>query len=274
MAKPDPESHLLVAALHDLGIEAELLPWQAECDWSAYPLVVVRTPWDYFRQRQEFLGWARRVESRTRLVNPLAVLHWNSHKAYLRALGAQGIPTVPTLWLAPDAADWAVQLDALDWPVVVAKPAVSIGAIGTLRGAPGEGLMREHVRQLLTEGDVMVQPYLDDIAREGELSLIYFGNRFSHAICKRPRAGDYRVQDMYGGTNVPGSAPAAALQLAEAILPRLPAATAYVRVDVVRQAGTWLLMEVEVIEPELFLPLAPGAAARFAAHLHDLLLSG
>lgn len=270
MAKADPESHLLVAALAEIGIAADVLPWQADCDWGVYPLVVVRTPWDYFRQREAFLAWAERVESLTRLVNPSSVLRWNSHKRYLRELSQQGVPTVPTLWLEQGTTDSERQLDTCSWHEVVVKPAVSIGAIGALRGDPLDHAVRDHVQSLLKEGDVMVQPYVAQVAEEGELSLIYFGGRFSHAVCKKPKAGDYRVQDMYGGTNQLTEAPAAALHVADRALRLTPAPTTYARVDLVCDGEGWLLMEIEVIEPELFLPLAPASSQRFAETLRDI----
>ncbi len=99
MAKPDPETHLLVDALAQRGIVADVPPWNSEQDWAAYPLVVVRTPWDYFRHLDAFLAWAERTSALTHLVNPVAVIAWNSHKGYLRELAAGGVATVPTLWI-------------------------------------------------------------------------------------------------------------------------------------------------------------------------------
>ena len=133
MAKPDPESHLLVAALARRGIAADLVPWDSAQAWASYRLVVVRTPWDYFARLEEFLHWARTTSALTDFVNPFPVIEWNSHKAYLRELAAAGIATVPTLWLARGASDAATCLRDRGWDEVVVKPAVSIGAIGALR---------------------------------------------------------------------------------------------------------------------------------------------
>ena len=263
MAKADTESHWLVAELAALGIVGELVPWQAQIDWAAYPLVVVRTPWDYFRYRDDFLAWAARVAGQTALMNPPAVLAWNSHKAYLRELAAAGVATVPTHWLAAGAADEGV-LSTCGWPQVVIKPAVSIGAIGAWCGAAAAGAALAHLRSLLAEGDVLVQPYLPSIADEGEISLIYFAGEFSHAVCKRPQAGDFRVQDMYGGSVAAVVADAAAQSLASRALALAPGDLLYARVDLVRHAGQWAVMELELIEPELFLPRDPAAARRFA----------
>lgn len=271
MAKPDPETHWLVGALAARGIVADQLPWQSDCDWAAYPLVVVRTPWDYFLRREAFLDWAERVASRTRLVNPCRLLRWNSHKAYLRELAGLGVPVVPTCWLASGMPHAIELLTATGWDEVVVKPAVSIGAIGARRGRPADPELQRHVQALLQDGDVMVQPYLAEVETAGELSLIYFAGEFSHAVCKRPRPGDFRVQDMYGGSKAAIQPPSDACDVAAQVLARLPAAPTYARIDLLCHAGQWLLMEAEMIEPELFLPLAPGSAERFASAIAALL---
>jgi glutathione synthase/RimK-type ligase-like ATP-grasp enzyme len=265
MAKPDPETHLLVAALAKIGVDAVVAPWDSPEDWAAYPLVVVRTPWDYFRRLPEFLAWAARTSQLTAFVNPVSVIEWNSHKAYLRELAAKGIPTVPTLWLDQGAADGAARLAATGWGEVVVKPAVSIGAIGALKAHAADPACLAHLAALLAEGDVLVQPFIESVAAQGEVSLIYFGGAFSHAIRKQPAAGDYRVQDMYGGTNHPYQPAADEVALATLALSATPAPTTYARVDMVRLPdGRPAVMELELIEPELFLGVDPAAPARFA----------
>ena len=204
MAKPDPETHLLDAALAELGIDAPVIPWDAPEDWAAYPLVVVRTPWDDFRRLPDFLAWAESASRVTTVVNPVEVIRWNSHKGYLRELPARGVATV------------------------------SIGAIGALKADSRDPACLAHLAALLAEGDVLVQPFIESVAAQGEVSLIYFGGAFSHAIRKRPAAGDYRVQDMYGGTNHAYRPAADEVKLASRALTATPAPTTYARVDLVR----------------------------------------
>ena len=200
----------------------------------------------------------------TDFVNPLPVIEWNSHKAYLRELQAGGVATVPTLWLGRGAADAVTQLRNRGWDEVVVKPAVSIGAIGALRARAADPVCARHVEQLVAEGDVMIQPFVASVAAVGEVSLIYFGGAFSHSIRKQPAPGDFRVQDMYGGT-VHAHAPSAAeFDLAARALTCLPAPTAYARVDLVEFERKPALMEIELIEPELFLGASALAADRFA----------
>ncbi len=269
MAKPDPETHHLVAALAQLGVNADVVPWSAPVDWAAWPLVVVRTPWDYFRRLPEFLAWAEATSQLTRFVNPCAVIDWNCHKQYLRQLAAEGIPTVPTLWLDKGCADARAQLVARGWGEVVVKPAVSIGAIGALRAMASDPACLSHLDSLVADGDVMVQPFVASVAEAGEVSLVYFGGHFSHAIRKQPAAGDFRVQDMYGGTVHPHQPTAAELAVADAVLACTPAPTTYARIDLVEFAGAPALMEAELIEPELFLGATAEAAMNFARVLRD-----
>lgn len=264
MAKPDPETHYLVAALAQLGVAADIVPWDAPVDWATWPLVVVRTPWDYFRRLPEFLAWAERTCRLARFVNPYEVIDWNSHKQYLRGLAEAGIATVPTLWLDHGCLDARARLAARGWGEVVVKPAVSIGAIGALRAAALDPACLEHLDRLVAEGDVMVQPFVASVAEAGEVSLVYFGGRFSHAIRKQPAPGDFRVQDMYGGTVHPHQPTAAELAVADAVLARTPAPTTYARIDLVEFDGAPALMEAELIEPELFLGATPEAAMNFA----------
>lgn len=264
MAKPDPETHYLVAALAQLGVAADIVPWDAPVDWATWPLVVVRTPWDYFRRLPEFLAWAERTRRLARFVNPYEVIDWNSHKQYLRGLAEAGIATVPTLWLDHGCGDARARLAARGWGEVVVKPAVSIGAIGALRAAALDPACLEHLDRLVAEGDVMVQPFVASVAEAGEVSLVYFGGRFSHAIRKQPAPGDFRVQDMYGGTVHPHQPTAAELAVADAVLARTPALTTYARIDLVEFDGAPALMEAELIEPELFLGATPEAAMNFA----------
>ena len=264
MAKPDPETHYLVAALAQLGVAADIVPWDAPVDWAAWPLVVVRTPWDYFRRLPEFLAWAERTRRLARFVNPYEVIDWDSHKQYLRGLAEAGIATVPTLWLDHGCGDARARLAARGWGEVVVKPAVSIGAIGALRAAALDPACLEHLDRLVAEGDVMVQPFVASVAEAGEVSLVYFGGRFSHAIRKQPAPGDFRVQDMYGGTVHPHQPTAAELAVADAVLARTPAPTTYARIDLVEFDGAPALMEAELIEPELFLGATPEAATNFA----------
>jgi glutathione synthase/RimK-type ligase-like ATP-grasp enzyme len=272
MPKPDPEIHLLVAALERQSIDVVIAPWDHTTDWASVPLVVIRSPWDYSNAHEEFLSWARGVAAISRVVNPLEVLEWNSHKSYLLDLASAGVSTVVTTLVRRGASD-AAQAGALAvYPgELVIKPAVSVGAIGALRAASSSPEAAAHLAELATAGDVLVQPLAHSVLDGGESSLIYLGGRFSHAIRKIPAAGDYRVQEHHGGSVVPHQPSEDELAVAAATLASAPAATAYARVDLVDIAGSPAVMELEAIEPQLFLDRDPGAASRFATHIATLL---
>jgi glutathione synthase/RimK-type ligase-like ATP-grasp enzyme len=263
MAKPDPESHLLIHELGLLGITSELISWRASLDWSLFDLVIIRTPWDYFLHLEEFLSWVEDVEKVTRVLNSSRILRWNSHKKYLKELSSFGVPTVPTVWVTKNQ-QCADLIDSIEWPIVVVKPAVSIGAIGALKGHSQNNLVKQHLEEEVKKGDVMIQPFLESVAAFGELSLVYFNGVYSHSILKKPQQGDYRVQDAYGGTNAVYEPEIEAQKIGDQVLSYLPDFSLYARVDLVKYQNQWLLMELEAIEPELFLPIAPQASVRFA----------
>jgi glutathione synthase/RimK-type ligase-like ATP-grasp enzyme len=260
---PDLETPLVVEALNAGGIAAEIQPWDAPVDWSKADLVVVRSTWDYYERRDEFVRWAYQVEATTRLVNPAAVVEWNSHKGYLVELAGRGISTVPTALfrrgtLAPD---WAEMFDG-DSELVV-KPSVSVGAVGALRGSPAE--VAGHLGYLMQTGDVLVQPLIPSVLTQGETSLVFFGGKFSHAVRKIPRPGEYRVQEHHGGTVQPHEPERGEMSVAGAAIAAAPMPPSYARADLVATSNGPALMELELIEPFLFLATDPPAAARFAA---------
>jgi glutathione synthase/RimK-type ligase-like ATP-grasp enzyme len=267
---PDDETSMVADALRRRGLDAVIEPWDGPFDWPSADLVVIRSTWDYVHRLDEFVSWIQLVDAATTLVNPASVVQWNAHKRYLAELADAGVPVVPTTIVerGADAADLAsLVADATE---VVVKPAVSASAYGTARGHLTDPRLAEHLRSLVASGDVLVQPLVPSVLTHGEMSLIYLGGRFSHAVRKAAKAGDYRVQHEHGGTVHPHSPTPAEIGVAEATLAALPAPCAYARVDVVTGAAGPLLMEVELIEPQLFLDDGPGSADRFAAVLAGL----
>jgi glutathione synthase/RimK-type ligase-like ATP-grasp enzyme len=263
-AEHDPEAPLVVEALGDAGLRADLHPWDADVAWGAYDLVVVRSPWDYFTRLEEFLGWVEQVAAQTRIVNPASVIRWNSHKGYLAEMAAQGVPVLPTLLLQQGSSGAAEQVQAAGWADVVVKPAVDGGARETLRAEPHSPEAVAHVERLIACGDVVVQPYAHQV-EAGETSLLFFGGELSHAVRKVPAAGDYRVQAHHGGTEHPHEPTAAELETARRAMACAPDRLTYARVDLLDVDGVPTLMELEVIEPDLFLRLDDGALGRFTA---------
>jgi glutathione synthase/RimK-type ligase-like ATP-grasp enzyme len=261
---PDPDRDLdrVADGLAARGVEVDVAYWHdAAIDWSDAPLTVLRSPWDYVDRLDEFLAWVERIGALTALWNPPSLVRWNTHKAYLLELSSLGAPVVPTVLLAQDgAASLDGIADAQGWNAVVVKPAVGVGAVGAGRFEVGDGAGQRHLDRLLQSGDVLVQPYASAIERDGEISIVTFDGRASHAVRKTPAAGEFRIHEQYGGALTAiglGDAPVA---LAERVVASLPTATLYARVDLVPMAGLWHVVEVEATEPRLYLEHAPTAA--------------
>jgi glutathione synthase/RimK-type ligase-like ATP-grasp enzyme len=226
--------------------------------------------WGYPRDCQRWFGLLDQLEAGNVPVrNPVSILRWNSDKAYLSELEAAGIPSVPTIFcplldrVALEDARKTFNVESL-----VVKPPISGGADGTFR------LERDDLVPVSVAGQrMMIQPYLPNIAEEGEYSLFYFGGIFSHSILKRPATGDFRVQEQYGGREEAVPAPEGALMLAQRAFAATAKITqtgtlAYARVDILRDGeGVFRLMELELIEPSLFLRFAPDEGTAFAKAL-------
>jgi glutathione synthase/RimK-type ligase-like ATP-grasp enzyme len=254
----------MAAPLSGAGLDVRPEPWTwvAPEALAGYDLVLPLLVWGYHFDIARFRAAAGRwAEAGARLRNPAPVLMWNCDKRYLEVLAAHGAPVIPTLFvdrLGP--ADLTRAADAFGAEALVVKPQVSAAAWKTLRLAPGAPL------EDAPEGPAMIQPFLPAIGEEGELSLFYFDRRFSHAVRKRPGAGDFRVQTQFGGVNEACEPPAEAITAAEAVLAAVAEPLLYARVDLIRGLdGRFALNEIELIEPDLFLAYDRRAPERFAA---------
>ena len=264
----EPEVHVAADALRAAGVSTDVVSWDEDRDWGAYELVVVRTPWDYFDRVTQFLDWAARVERETSLVNPADVLRWNSHKGYLAEFTAKSVPTVPTRLVPGPSTDVADQIREVPWEEIVVKPAVDGGARHAWRGLRDDPSLSRVAERLTDHGDVVVQPFVPAIV-DGERSLVFLGGRFSHAVRKVPKAGDYRSQRHLGGREVDHQPDSAELQVALAAMAAAPGRLTYARVDLVEWEGAPVLIELEVIEPDLFLRDVPERVDRFVEVIRD-----
>jgi hypothetical protein len=271
-----PDDGLLADALRELGASAKFEVWDdAAVDWAGYDLVVIRSAWDYTRQRDEFLAWADALGDRLR--NPAALVRWNSDKRYLADLAAAGVPVVPTVFAVPGdpEPDLAGEL--------VVKPTISAGARDTGRFGPdAHGAARELLARLGAAGRIaMVQPYLGAVDERGETALVFFDGEQSHVLRKRavlgPDAEAPVRDDAIGSAEamwrddlvVPGQAHEAERALGAAVLrhleERFGGPPLYLRVDLLAGPdGAPVVLEVEAVEPALYLSTADGAAGRLA----------
>jgi glutathione synthase/RimK-type ligase-like ATP-grasp enzyme len=262
----DEEALAVADELVARGHRARVEHWDGGVDWAGYDLVVVRSTWDYFDRLAPFLDWVEEVASVSRIVNSPNVIRWNSHKGYLGELGARGIPVLPSLALAHGTSDATVRMRAAGWSEVVVKPAVDGGALRATRGAAEDPGVSEHLERLVAEGDVIVQPYAPSV-EAGETSLFFFGGELSHAVRKVPKPGDYRVQALHGGAELAHEASAREVELARAAMACAPDELVYARADFIDVDGEPTLMELELIEPDLFLRMAPGSLERYVEAL-------
>lgn len=250
-------------ALEDAGFEVVGRRWtEAACE-AGVDLVLPLVAWGYHQRFDEWLALLDRLEAAgVPTLNPVPLLRWNSDKSYLATLSDAGIATVPTLAVeALDEATLAAARTRFDTALLVVKPPVSAGADGTYRLAQGDETPAAALGRRM-----LVQPFQRSVTTQGELSLLIFGGKLSHALVKRPKSGDNRVQPHFGGSETLCEAPAEAIALADAALAAAPARAAYARVDLIAdEAGAWQVMELELIEPALWLPRAPGSAERFAS---------
>ncbi len=265
----DTDLPLLVRELPD----AVVADWDDEgVDWSAFDVIVLRSPWDYHRRRDEFLAWAAAASSVSRLWNPIEVVEWNTDKRYLDDLADDGIPTVPTSLLTDVGAVDRFEHDGGFVGDVVVKPSVGASASGVLLTHDDPTAAAGHARALLRTGlTPMVQPYLRDVEAAGETALVYLGGAFSHGVRRRvvlpPSGTDGDVLgDERSGTRRPT---ASERWIGDAVIARLPD-TAYARIDLLPTADGPVVLEVEVTEPSLFLHLDDGAPARAAAAFRSL----
>jgi len=263
-----PDDAHLAASLERLGLPPKVCVWNDPAvDWAAFDGVLIRTIWDYFKHHAAFLAWLDRLDALgVPTINDSALLRWNSDKRYLLELAQHGVAIIPTR-LARAAALPGV-LAAMPGQTVVIKPSISGGAWHTLRGTAGDAAFAAAVAQLPRDCDYLVQPFVPEVVSEGEWSLLYFAGAFSHAVLKRPAAGDYRVQGEHGGSAEPAQPGTTTLAAADRALAAVAALGhadhAYVRVDGVVSGGRFLVMELELIEPFLHLAAHPAAAERLA----------
>lgn len=256
----DVDDHLLASALTRRGLSVEFVCWDDPgARWPAARIAVVRSTWDYFERVDAFCDWADYVGSVTVLRNDAATIRWNSHKRYLLDLADHGVPIVPTRLVR------AGEVAALGPGLHVVKPAVSGGAERTTRFASQDDL-----DALAATDDVLVQPYLEGIETAGELSIVCIAGVPSHVVRKVPATGDFRTQEEHGAEVMTGDLADTHRSLAGAALGVLAAVgldthPLYARVDAVEVDGGLQIMELELIEPTLWLGWHPPAAGLLAA---------
>jgi len=272
--KPDfaPDDLEVVLALKLSGVQVQAIPWDGDfTDWKSFDTVVLRSCWNYHLHPQKFLSWLNNLHiNHVNLLNPISTVRWNLHKKYLADLSIQGVRLPPTQWLIKGSTiDIKDLLQHQGWNRAVVKPAISATAHNTFVVSANDAAQHQPImNQLLDQSDLLIQQFVPEI-EQGEYSLIFFHKKFSHAVIKKPKAGDFRVQDDFGGSYNFIEPSDELIKEAESILTHIKEPLLYARVDGVLVNGQFLLMELELIEPVLFFNYAPLAVGSFV----DLLLS-
>ncbi len=264
-----PEEQSLVSLLAQRGVDAVPVVWnEPSIDWSTYESIVVRSTWDYHLHVQAFRDWIDRIdESPVKIWNPAGLLRMSIDKSYLVDLARAGFATVPSIFVSPDEpAEIEDLFSDLGCSEAVVKPTVAASGFRVRRVERGNRLEASNqYRELLSYGNVMVQPYLASVRETGEWSLIYLGGKYSHAVLKHPSPDDFRVQEEHGGRTVLADAPASVREVANRVIDWFGQPTLYARIDgFADPTEGMLLSEVELVEPLLFLSHCPGSIARFA----------
>lgn len=265
--EPDPDQQPLMDALAGRGLRVATLGWDdPHVDWSQARLTVMRSTWNYPRRARDFLAWAESTAARSALWNPLSVVKSNIHKSYLLDLERRGIAVAPTRLVRQGQTVPLAEV-AGEWERVVVKPAVSAASLDTIRVERDDFARGDaHLRMILATRDALVQPYLPSVEGAGERALVCVDGVLSHAVRKTPR---FSAEEEQVSEALPIAPDERAL--AERALATVAGPLLYARVDVARGAdGRPLVMELELIEPSLFLVQHPPALERLAAAIERL----
>lgn len=272
--KPDfaPDDLEVVHALNLRGVQVQAIPWDSNfTDWNSFDLVILRSCWNYHLHPKKFLSWLNDLQTnQVNLLNPVSTVRWNLHKKYLAELDRQGVRLPPTQWFTKgDNVNLKELLQQEGWNKVVVKPAISATAHNTFVVSIKDVAQHQPImNHLLDQSDLLIQQFVPEI-EQGEYSLIFFHKKFSHAVLKKPKAGDFRVQHDFGGGYSSIEPTDKLIKQAVSILSHIMEPLLYARVDGVMVNGQFLLMELELIEPVLFFQQAPQAVVPFV----DLILS-
>jgi len=259
---------LLQEALGKLGLSSTRVDWaDPDVDWGRFRCAVFRTTWDYFDRIHAFRAWLDAAEAATCLLNPASLVRWNLDKRYLGELARQGVPVVPSRWLERgDSTPLAALLEETGWKEAVIKPCISGAARLTFRvDRTTAADVDARLRTPRATEAFLLQPFQEAVLHSGEVTLVVVGGNVTHGVRKRARPGDFRVQDDHGGTVHPHTPSTREVDIAVRAMAACPSPPAYGRVDLVEDnRGGLALMELEIIEPELWLRAHPPAAEALA----------
>tara|TARA_Y100001968_G_C19411320_1_gene746443 strand:+ start:852 stop:1763 length:912 start_codon:yes stop_codon:yes gene_type:complete len=261
------EDGLVKKALEKLGCSVKIIPWDKTFDWSSAHIAVFRTTWDYFHRFSEFSKWLSIVKTKTTLINSYDQIIWNLDKHYLQEISNKGI-NIPSSYFIKKNSSESIQkmMTKNKWEKVVLKPTISGAARHTFKiDSSNVADYEQQFAELIKHEDFMLQEFQENVLTKGEISFMVFGGKFTHAIQKKAKEGDFRVQDDFGGSVHSYSANEKEISFCEKVVAALDPKPIYARVDVIWDNNNNLAVsELELIEPELWFRYQPDAADKMA----------
>ena len=268
------EDDQLISFLQKKGLNVRSVAWNnPDIQWEEFDLVIIKSPWDYHDHIEAFQAWITKLKSlRIQVLNPAETILWNSNKKYLLEIAEAQLPIIPTILIPKgQQTDWNYFFKKWDKQKIVIKPCVSAGAKNTILLPIEDVEVRSaEISGLIAAEDFLVQPYLQEI-EQGEWSLLFFGGEFSHAILKTPKDGDFRVQHSHGGSFQESEIDNNFIEKASVYVDHFAQGSLYVRVDGIVKDKEFYLMELEMIEPYLYLDDADGAYENYYNALKKLM---
>lgn len=269
------EDNQIINYLTEKGLNISKEIWNDErVEWKNYDLAILKSPWDYFDLIDDFYAWLNKIESlNLKLLNPLATVRWNTHKHYLQDIEKAGLKVTPSIFITKgDEINLHQYFNSYKTDQFIVKPAVSGGSKNTFKVIVANAdEINEKLKALVEIEDFIVQPFLKEIEQDGELSFLFFNGKFSHALIKKAAKGDFRVQATFGGTVHPQQPSDELIATAQKYIDQFAKGCLYARVDGVIVNNEFVLMELELIEPFLFLDTNQKAIENYHEALIGLL---
>ena len=262
------DDRLVADALRHRGFDVTAAAWnESAIDWRRFASVVIRAAWDYHLDEDRYATWLRRCQSEAvNLWNPAAAVLANIDKRYLSDVAAAGVEIVPIAYAERgERQSLKTLLERRNWTRAVVKPAVSASAYGTWQTSLAVAAAdQQRFDEELMQRSLLVQPFADEIVTTGEWSIVFFDGQYSHAVLKKPASGDFRVQEELGGHAEPRDPSPAVVEQSRRALSLVDRPLLYARVDGIERQGRFVLMELEINEPFLYIGSCSHAAERFA----------
>ena len=270
----EKEQKLSLEISNDFDVSVEI--WNdPSVDWASFDCLIFRTVWDYFEYPKEFAAWLEMIEGlNIRTLNPLSIIKRNQHKFYLKDLQNQGIDIIPTVFIPQNTGLDLSFIKENNWEKAVIKPAVSAGSYMTTLFSQSEIIaIQTEYTPIALERDLLIQPFMRQIQEMGELSILFFQGKYSHSVLKKPKGEDFRVQSQFGGQYQAYFPNDSVKKTAENIIKTFGGDLLYARVDGILKNEKFLLMELELIEPDLYFDYAPEAKKHYLEALETMVLA-